>query len=110
MSKEVLAFKEKDVEIDGYNFLITAFDAMYGIKVMAQLGTHEGESMANPDFIKGMVTRAVRVNNKQMTGEYFDKFFSQKYELLFKLVAEIIAFNFGEMGEGPNAEGDTTED
>ena len=109
MSKEILTYNEKEVTIGDKKFLITAFDAMYGIKVMGKLGTHQGESMADADFIKGMVCRACRVGGQPMTGEWFDKYFSRKYEQLFELVAEIIAFNFGDLGEDPNAESDTSE-
>lgn len=111
MSKEVLALEEKRVVIGEKEFLLVAFDAMYGIKVMGQLGTHQGESMTNPDFIKGMVLKGARHSNgSEVTGAWFDKYFSKKYEQLFELVAEIIAFNFGEVGDDPNAEGDTSEE
>lgn len=109
MSKEILVLEQHSVEIGGKTFLITAFDAVYGMKVMGQLATHQGESMTNPDFVKGMVLKATKVDNKQMTSEWFDKYFSKKYEQLFQLVQEIIAFNFGDMSEDPNGEGDTSE-
>lgn len=110
MSKDILVLEEKTVTVGGKEFLIVAFDTVYGLKVMGQLGTHQGESMSNPDFIKGMITKGVRHGNgTEMTGVWFDKYFSKKYDQLFELVAEVIAFNFGELGEDPNAESDTSE-
>lgn len=100
--------EQHTVVIGNETYLITAFDATFGLNVMSQL-QKMGESNELPSgaFVKGVVLNCVSWKNKMMTEELFNTHFSKKYKELMELFKEILNFNFGE--EGPNDESGTSE-
>lgn len=106
-----IALEQTEKEIGGNRYLITALDALTGLDVMNNISESEskGEPL-EPGFIKRVIMKSVTINNKQMTGDVFDKIFSRKYKELSELFGEIVKFNFGEGEDSPNAESDTSEE
>ena len=101
--------EQKQMTIGTDNYIITAFDATYGLDVLAQvqkLGM-SGESPSGK-FLKDVILKSVTVNNFQLDDKTFDKHFSKKYTQMFQLFEAIISFNFGDEND-PNGDSDTSE-
>ncbi len=106
---------QKQVTIDGINYTLSAFPATRGLRIMKELTKLVGPSFAawakGEDGIAGVVTKLVEnldaVNVETLVKEIvsgatkdnmsinFDIEFAGNYMVLFKLVKEVIEFNFG---------------
>jgi len=105
----IIAREQHTITIDKTNYIITAFDATYGLRVMAQVQKmlDSGET-PQPEFVKEVIMKSVTVNNMQLDEKGFNGHFSKKYKAMFELFNEILKFNFGD-DEDPNGESDTSE-
>lgn len=103
MSKEIQVLEQKEVEIGGVNYRITAFPAMYGMEVAEQM-MGDGFDIKK---MKDIILKSATYENKAFNDKTFDYHFSRKYNQLNELFAQIMAFNFGELD--PNELSDTSE-
>jgi len=106
---------QKQVTIDGYDYLITQFGARKGVKLGKKVGRVILPAIAkiydsSNEFDISAVIQAVAENLDELEEETieellsettcnkyaidFDKHFAGKYSSLFKLLWEIIDFNF----------------
>lgn len=110
--------EQKQIQIDGIDFLLTTFPTMQGLayqkKIAKLLGPVIAEIMKStdesvnpmgialaklfdnldeidPEFIKEIVTKGASKGSMAIN---FDMEFAGKYALLFKLVQEIVDYNF----------------
>ena len=107
--------EQKSVTIDGYDYLITQFGARKGVKLGKKVGRVILPAIAkiydsSNEFDISAVIQAVAENLDELEEETieellsettcnkyaidFDKHFAGKYSSLFKLLWEIIDFNF----------------
>ena len=112
--------KQKTVTIDGTEFLLTQFPTTLGMKYKKKLGkvilpivaewmnTQEDEFIfpkllmklwenldaLDEQFIKELVVNGCTVGSMAFTDSSFDSEFAGEYGKLFKLLREIVEFNF----------------
>lgn len=104
MSNMPITLDQHTVELDGHSFLITAFKASEGWKLLKALG--DGE--INDAVMQKAIVDNVSLDNMKLTNDKYDRFFARKYKLVSDLFQEVIKFNFGDLLD-PNAGSDTSE-
>lgn len=113
--------QQKEITLDGDTYMITQFPATKGIKILKQIVKLVGPSFAelskasegkaeadvvsvaldklfdNLDEVdvEALVKELVSGASKNSVSVNFDMEFAGKYEKLFKLVREIVEFNYG---------------
>lgn len=108
-----MAISQKQVNIQGTDYLITHFPAMRGTRVLKQLTKLIGPSFAvlqgNGDLtsalnilfenldqnVEQLIVELVSTCSKGSMGINFDMEFAGEYDKLFLLVKEVVEFNFG---------------
>lgn len=103
--------EQKNVTVGKTNYILTALDASYGLSALNQLMQLGAGATPPAAFVKDMVLRSVTVNNIQPNETWYNKHFSRNYKELYDLFAEIVKFNFPELGgdEEGNDQSDTSE-
>lgn len=91
---------QKEIEVGGVNYLITALGASDGLEVISKLTSGDVDGK----FIKAVILRSVSVDGLRKDDKWFDVHFARKYVEVQKLYEEIIAYN---LGEDPKDTGDT---
>lgn len=100
--------EQTTITVGDNSYLITALPATLGLDVLAQLTSFSGQPPAQ--FMKEVILKSVKVNNKMPNEDWFNKTFSRNYKQLYELFGKITEFNFGDLsGEEGNVESDTSE-
>ena len=97
----ILTLPQKEFELGGTKYLITALGASDGLDVISKLSSSEVDGK----FIKAVILRSVSVDGLKRDDKWFDVHFSRKYKLVQDLYEEILEFN---LGDDPKEEGDTS--
>lgn len=90
---------QKEVEVGGHKYLITALGASEGLKVISKLS--EGD--VNSEFIRNLIINSVAYENMKRDVKWFDNHFARRYKDIQELYEEVIAFN---LGDDPKDSGD----
>ena len=99
---------QTEIEVGGVKYLVTAFPATMGLDILGKLTSLTGTPPA--EFMKYVILKAVKVDNKVVTDDWFNKKFSRNYKELYELFAKITEYNFGDLsGETGNEQSDTSE-
>lgn len=97
--------EQTTITVGGVDYLVTAFPATMGLDILGKLTTVTGTPPA--EFMKFVILKAVKVNNKMPTEDWFNKKFSRNYKELYELFSKITEYNFGDLsGEGDEGNGD----
>lgn len=98
----ILTLPQKELEVGGSKYLVTALGASEGLDLLAKLGTGDVDGK----FIKELILKSVAVDGRRQDGKWFDIHFARKYKEVQELYESIIDFN---LGDDPKDEGDTSE-
>lgn len=95
MSKTILVLPQTEVEVDGVTYLIDAMPATVSLEVQEDLMKADGK----PDIklVKRVVCGSVSLSGKMIDAKSFDIIFARKTMHLYKLVDEIIQWNFSDV-------------
>lgn len=88
--------EQKEVEVGGCNYLITAMGASEGLEFIPKIGKE------NSELIKSTIMKFVSFEGMAFDNNRFDKHFSKKYKEIYDLYNEIVTFNFEGVMESPN--------
>ena len=88
--------EQKEVEVGGEKYLITALGALKGLEYAPKLVD------ADNKLIIQIITECVSHDNMPLSGEKFDKHFSRRYTAIYELFNEIVEFNWGLDVKSPN--------
>lgn len=95
----IVTLPQKEVEIKGVKYLITALGATEGLEVITKLSSGDVDGK----FIKAIILRSVTTEGIKRDEKWFDTHFARKYTAVQELYEAIIDFN---LGEDPKDEGD----
>lgn len=93
----VLTYDQKEVEVGGYNYILQAMGAEYGMMVMDEMFKAEGT--VTTKRMVDVIRRSVTYQGRPLDEKAFNIHFSRRYNDIGILFEKIIAFNFGEEGE-----------
>ena len=96
----------KEIEVGGENFIIKQLPVMVGLEIQHKL--MNGGS--TPELIRETICKGVQKGSASLDEKKFDKLFKGKYKQLYELFNEVLAFNFGDMGDDPLDESEGTEE
>lgn len=99
MSRELEVLEQKTVEVGDKEYLIQAFPAKYGLTVMEEMMSGDGNFSTTR--MVDIICRSVTYRNKLFTEQTFGVHFSRKYKEIVELFNEVLVFNFGEESDIP---------
>lgn len=89
--------EQKEVEVKGEKYLITAMGATEGLAHIKLIGKEDDK------IIKDTILRHVSHQGIPFSEDKFNKHFSRKFTQVYDLYNEIVNFNFEGIIDSPNA-------
>lgn len=101
---EEVTLPQTTADVDGVEYLITAFPATYALEFMERYQDAIQAEKPNLRIMKEAICKSVCKDNKQITEKSFDCIFARKYMHLSKLYQEVINYNYEDLFTAPDSE------
>lgn len=86
---------QKEIELDGEQYILKTFPAMTGLSIQHRL-TKDGMT---PELTQYIIQEGAAKGSISIDAKFFNKHFAGKYAHMFRLLGEIMKFNFPDMEE-----------
>ncbi len=97
---------QKEIEVDGESYILRTFPCMTGLSIQHRMGT---EGMT-PELTQYVIMQGVSKGSVTIDVKDFNTRFAGKYAHLFRLLGEVMKFNFPDMEEDEgNVQSDSSE-
>ena len=84
---------QKEIEVDGESYILKTFPAMTGLGIQHRLG----KDGMTPELTQYIIMEGATKGSVTIDAKDFNKRFAGKYAHMFRLLGEVMKFNFPDM-------------